>query len=127
MPTCAVCDGAPNSDSTARGTNLHDYDAMYMNQLCDAFKVSIWPPDFRKLNCSAVEARKKIRLLGVGKLEASTCDHTGKKKEVTFKELEAFTEEATSLCRGLCLQCVREGEGDLISECQDTEHKQKIF
>lgn len=101
---------------------LVNYDVGYMGCLCSAFGVPFWPPDFSRIDCSVQKAIDRIKAIGIARRGRASCEHTGKKREVTALELKQFTNDLANTCGPLCLYCVKEGNPDLLSACTNAEH-----
>ncbi|KAK3647992.1 hypothetical protein LTR56_007692 [Elasticomyces elasticus] len=122
MPECDRPDGSESELTDSEDMMEEDdvkcdnWDAVYVEKICNAFGVSYWPPDFRHHTIS--NAIQNIRDLGTVTRRARTCQHTGAIKEVELSEFLDVVRRLEKLCEGLCLGCVSEGVLDLSKPCR---------
>ncbi|KAK3652864.1 hypothetical protein LTR56_004812 [Elasticomyces elasticus] len=117
---CTAESGSTDSEDMMDEEDMKcdNWDAVYVEKLCNAFDVSYWPPDFRHQPQTISNAIENIRNLGTVTRRARTCQHTGAIKEVEVPEFLDVVRRLEKLCEGLCLGCVSEGVLDLSKPCR---------
>ena len=101
------------------GERSPHHDSRYLNNLCDAFQTTFWPPKFAANDLNISNSLDAIRCLGSHKIE-KTCVHH-RKTQITAAQHRAFAETVSVGCHGLCLRCVKAGKRDFMSRC--VEHQ----